>query len=274
MATLDLSTSHRRRSPLPVVRRISPRDVADALRAGFDDFWAMPTHVVFLCLMYPLVGLVLGRIVFGYDVLPLLFPLAAGFALVGPFAALGLYELSRRREAGLDTGWKHAFDVVRSPSFPAIVALGLLLVLIFLVWIAVANAIYVATFGYAPAASMPQFVERLFNTPEGWRLILIGNGVGFLFALLVLVISVVSFPLLLDRPVGPAAAILTSVRAVLKNPLTMLLWGLIVALALIAGSIPLFFGLAVAMPILGHATWHLYRRVVVQETSRPYDGAT
>ena len=274
MATLDLSTSHRRRSPLPVVRRIAPRDVADALRAGFDDFWAMPTHVVFLCLMYPLVGLVLGRVVFGYDVLPLLFPLAAGFALVGPFAALGLYELSRRREAGLDTGWKHAFDVVRSPSFPAIVALGLLLVLIFLVWIAVANAIYVATFGYAPAASMPQFVERLFNTPEGWRLILIGNGVGFLFALLVLVISVVSFPLLLDRPVGPAAAILTSVRAVLKNPLTMLLWGLIVALALIAGSIPLFFGLAVAMPILGHATWHLYRRVVVQETSRPYDGAT
>jgi uncharacterized membrane protein len=274
MATLDLSTSQRSRGPLPAVRRISPRDVAAALRAGLDDFWAMPTHVVFLCLIYPLVGLVLGRVVFGYDVLPLLFPLAAGFALVGPFAALGLYELSRRREAGLDTGWKHAFDVVRSPSFPAIVALGLLLVIIFLVWIAVANAIYVGTFGYAPAASMPQFVEHLFGTAEGWRLIVIGNGVGFLFALLVLVISVVSFPLLLDRPVGPAVAILTSVRAVLKNPLTMLLWGLIVALALIAGSIPLFFGLAVAMPILGHATWHLYRRVVVQDKSSPYDGAT
>jgi uncharacterized membrane protein len=245
-----------------VVRKIGPADVLAALRDGFGDFWAMPTHVVFLGLIYPILGLVLARLVFGYNVLPLLFPLAAGFALVGPFAALGLYELSRRREAGLDTAWKHAFDVVRSPSFPAILALGGLLVLIFLVWLAVANAIYVETFGYAPAASMPDFLERVFNTPEGWRLILLGNGVGLLFAILVLAISVVSFPLLLDRQVSPAVAILTSVRAVLKNPLTMALWGLVVAAALLVGSIPLFLGLAVVVPILGHATWHLYRRVV------------
>ncbi len=263
MSILDVSTSTRLRTPVPAVRKIGPADVRSALRAGFDDFWAMPTHVVFLGLIYPILGLVLARLVFGYDVLPLLFPLAAGFALLGPFAALGLYELSRRREAGLDTAWKHAFDVVRSPSFPAILALGGLLVLIFLVWIAVANAIYVGTFGYAPAASMPDFLERVFNTPEGWRLIILGNGVGFLFAVLVLAISVVSFPLLLDRPVSPAVAILTSIRAVLKNPLTMALWGLIVAAALLIGSIPLFLGLAVVVPVLGHATWHLYRRVVV-----------
>lgn len=262
MTTIDVSTPTRFRTPVPAVRRIGPADVRAALRAGFDDFWAMPTHVVFVGLIYPILGLVLARLVFGYDVLPLLFPLAAGFALIGPFAALGLYELSRRREAGLDTAWKHAFDVVRSPSFPAILALGGLLVIIFLVWIAVANAIYVGTFGYAPAASMPDFLERVFNTPEGWRLIVLGNGVGFLFAVLVLMISVVSFPLLLDRPVSPAVAILTSMRAVLRNPLPMALWGLIVAVALIVGSIPLFFGLAVVVPILGHATWHLYRRVV------------
>lgn len=262
MTTLDVSTPTLR-PPIPAVRKIRPADLRDALRAGFDDFRAMPTHVVFLALIYPIIGLVLARLVFGYEVFPLLFPLAAGFALIGPFAALGLYELSRRREAGLDTAWKHAFDVVRSPSFPAIIALGGLLILIFLVWLAVANAIYVATFGYAPAASMPHFLERVFSTPEGWRLIVLGNGVGLLFAVLVLAISVVSFPLLLDRPVGPAVAILTSVRAVLRNPLTMALWGIIVALALILGSIPLFFGLAVVVPILGHATWHLYRRAVV-----------
>ena len=248
---------------VPVVRKIGARDLADALHEGFADFWAMPSHVVFISLIYPLVGIVIGRLVFGYDVLPLLFPLMAGFALVGPFAALGLYEMSRRREQGLDTSWKHAFDVFRSPSFGAIAALGVLLLIIFFVWIAVADAIYVAAFGYAPAASMPDFLHAVFTTPAGWTLIVVGNLVGFCFALLVLVISVVSFPLLLDRNVGPATAVLTSVRAVAINPGPMALWGLIVAGLLVIGSLPFFIGLAVIMPVLGHSTWHLYRKVVV-----------
>lgn len=246
----------------PTIRKIGFADLREALRLGFADFAAMPTHLFFLGLIYPIIGLVIGRLVFGYEVLPLLFPLAAGFALIGPFAALGLYELSRRREAGLDTGWKHAFDVFRSPSFAAIAALGLLLVVIFLVWIAAANAVYVASFGYQAAASIPDFLDQVFNTPEGWRLIIVGNGVGLLFAVLVLMLSVVSFPLLLDRQVSPAVAMLTSVRAVLANPLTMALWGLIVAVLLVVGMLPFFFGLAIIVPILGHATWHLYRKVV------------
>ncbi|MEQ9691732.1 MAG: DUF2189 domain-containing protein [Bauldia litoralis] len=247
---------------LPVVRKIGPTDLKYAMTRGAADFWAMPTHIVFLGLIYPVIGLVLARLVFGYDVLPLLFPLAAGFALVGPFAALGLYELSRRREAGLDTGWKRAFDVFRSPSFGAIAAVGSLLLVLFFIWIGVADAIYVATFGYASAASMPDFLDQVLNTPEGMRLILVGNAVGFLFAVLALMISAVSFPLLLDRPVGPIVAILTSVRVVLANPLTMALWGVIVAGLLLIGSVPLFLGLAVIVPVLGHATWHLYRRAV------------
>jgi uncharacterized membrane protein len=246
----------------PIVRKIRLYDLSDALRKGTADFWAMPTHLVFLGLIYPVVGLVIARLVFGYDVLPLLFPLTAGFALIGPFAALGLYELSRRREKGLDTSWKHAFAVFRSPSLPAIAALGLLLLLIFFVWIAAANAIYVAAFGYVPAASVPDFLDRVFNTPAGWSLIVVGNAIGFLFALLVLTISVVSFPLLLDRPVSPIVAILTSVRAVARNPVPMAAWGLLVAILLIVGSLPLLIGLAIVMPILGHATWHLYRKVV------------
>ena len=246
----------------PVVRKIGLADLKDALKRGWDDFAAMPTHALFLCLIYPVVGLVLGRLAFGYEVLPLLYPLAAGFALVGPFAALGLYELSRRREQGLDTSWQHAFDVIRAPSFGAIAALGVLLMMVFLIWIAVAQALYVATFGYTPAASMPDFLRAVFSTPEGWMLIVLGNGIGFLFALMVLIVSVVSFPLLLDRDAGAVEAVLTSVRAVAANPVMMALWGLIVAIALALGSLPFFLGLAIVVPVLGHATWHLYRKVV------------
>ncbi|MGB9368651.1 MAG: DUF2189 domain-containing protein [Xanthobacteraceae bacterium] len=251
----------------PQIRTIGFADLKDALARGFDDFLAMPSHAVFLCLIYPVVGFVLARLVLGANVLPLLFPLAAGFALIGPLAALGLYEMSRRREEGLDVSWKHALDIRRSPSLGAITLLGLILVAIFLTWIAVAQAIYVATFGYAPAASMPDFIRQVFTTPEGWTLAIVGNFVGFLFAVVVLTLTVVSFPLLLDRDVGLATAILTSVRAVLANPVTMAMWGVIVAALLLIGSLPAFFGLAVVIPILGHATWHLYRKVVEPDPS-------
>jgi uncharacterized membrane protein len=247
---------------LPAVRSIGPADLKDALAKGIDDFKAMPTHVVFLSLIYPIVGLALGRATLGYDVLPLLYPLAAGFALIGPIAAIGLYEMSRRRALGLDTSWKHAFDVIHSPSFGSIVTLGLVLMIVFGVWLAVAHAIYIASFGYREPTSLVVFARNVLTTPEGHTLIIVGNAIGFLFAVLALTLSVVSFPLMLDRNVGAAAAALTSVKAVLRNPVTMALWGLIVAAALAIGSLPFFFGLAVVMPVLGHATWHLYNKVV------------
>lgn len=264
MATLHVIAGASENPARPVVRRIAIADLADALRRGIDDFNAIPSHAIFLCLIYPLVGFFIGGLILGYNLLPLLFPVSAGFALVGPFAALGLYELSRRREAGLDVRWSHAFDVRRSPSFGAIAAIGFLLMVLFLAWLAVAQWIYQSLFGVLPPESATQFLHDVLTTSQGWKLILYGNAAGLLFAIAALAISVVSFPLLLDRDVGAAVAIMTSLRAVAANPLPMALWGLIVAALLVVGSLPAFIGLAVVMPILGHATWHLYRKVIAR----------
>src|ERR1700680_3043196 len=254
MANLHVIAGSSLRSAEPGVRKIGLSDLKDALAKGFTDFWAMPTHVVFIGLIYPIIGIVLGRLTLGYDVLSLLFPPpAAGFARVGPFAAIGLYELSRRREQGLPTTWKNAFDVLQSPSLGAILVLGILLMIIFAIWLAVAQAIYIASFGDAPAASIPHFIEEVLTTPAGWTLIVVGNGVGFLFALGRLTLSVVALPLLLHRDVGAPVAVLTSVRAVAANPLTIAAWGVIVAALLLVGSLPFFIGLGIAAPVLGHA---------------------
>lgn len=254
-----------------VVRKIGLSDLGDALRLGWEDFNAVPTHAVVLCVIYPIIGLVLFRLVLGYSVLPLLFPLAAGFTLIGPFAALGLYELSRRRERGEEAAAWHAMHVLSSPSFGAILGLGTLLLALFVTWIAVADAIYVSTFGHAPLATIPNFARRVLTTPEGWSLIIIGCGVGFLFAVVVLCISVVSFPLMLDRHATAIDAIRTSLAVVMKNPIPMAAWGLIVAVLLALGALPFFVGLAVVLPVLGHATWHLYRKVVEPDPNPPQE---
>jgi len=253
---------YREGEALPSIRRIELSDLGDALAKGLDDFAANRTDVIFLCAIYPIVGLILARLAFGYDMLPLLFPLASGFALIGPFAAVGLYEISRQRERGGSVTWSDAFAVFHSHSLGAIVVLGLLLMAIFLMWLSAAMAIYTLTLGPEPPASITAFARAVFTTDAGWALIVLGMGIGFLFALLVLLISVLSFPLLLDREVGLRTAVATSVRAVMTNPGPMAIWGLIVAGGLVVGSIPLFLGLIIVMPVLGHATWHLYRRVV------------
>jgi uncharacterized membrane protein len=263
---------------VPVVRDINLSDLRDALRLGWEDFKAIPSHAIILCIIYPVLGLVIARTVLGYSVLPLLFPLAAGFALIGPFAALGLYELSRRRERGEEPSASQALGVLRSPSFGAMLGLGMILLILFVVWVATANSIYITIFGNTPAASIPDFASRILSSGDGLKLIVLGCGVGFLFAVVALCISVVAFPLMLDRHASVTDAVQTSLRVVMNNPVTMAAWGLIVAALLVIGSIPLFLGLAVVLPVLGHATWHLYRKVLApdpnpyQEPPRPPKG--
>lgn len=246
----------------PVVRRIDAADVGDALAKGFRDFTACRTDVVFLCLFYPVAGLIMARLALDYGLLPLIFPLVSGFALIGPLFGVGLYEMSRRREQGTATGWADAFAVARSPAMGSILVLGLLLLALFVLWLFAANLIYTLTLGPDEPISAMAFARDAVTTPAGWTMIVVGVGVGFLFALAAMVISAVSFPMLLDRDVGVTAAISTSIRAVRINPGPMAMWGFIVAAGLVIGAIPFLLGLAIVMPVLGHATWHLYRKVV------------
>lgn len=253
---VDLNTTE------PKVRRIHVSDLLDVLARGWDDFAANRTDVIFICLIYPVAGLVVARLAMNHNLLPLLFPFVSGFALVGPFAAAGLYAMSRRREQGKPISWTDAFGVFSSPSVAAIVKLGLLMTALFLLWLATAMLIYRLTLGSTMPTSVSSFVNDVFTTTAGWALIVFGIGAGSLFALVALAVSVVSFPLLLDRHASISTAVRTSVDAVILNPVPMLAWGLIVAGSLVLGTIPALLGLIVVMPVLGHATWHLYRKVV------------
>jgi uncharacterized membrane protein len=248
-------------STQPSIRRIKLADLKDALTKGYSDFLAMPTYSIFLIIIYPIAGLILLRLTFGYAMLPVIFPLVAGFALLGPLAAIGLYELSRRRECGLGSSWEalNSFDPQRLWS---VTALGLLLMVIFVGWLVAAMMIYRHSFGTWVPGSIVEFAGKLFLTSPGLDLIMRGCGAGFLFALTSFAISVVSFPMVLHRNASPGAAILTSIRAVAANPVPMGVWGLIVATALVIGSLPVLVGLAVVLPVLGHSTWHLYRKLV------------
>jgi uncharacterized membrane protein len=152
--------------------------------------------------------------------------------------------------------------VRQSPAIPSIAAVGFFLFAVFIAWLLTAQALYQWYFGGAVPESLGSFMHDVLTTPQGWMLIIAGNVIGFIFAVVVLSTTVIAFPILLDRDIGAYDAMYTSARAVIVNPVTMAIWGLIVAFLLLVGSIPLFAGLAVVIPILGHATWHLYRALV------------
>ena len=258
------------------VRKIRDEDLRIALRQGWDDFKEMRGDLIFVGLLYPLIGIAAAVTTTSAPLLPFFFPVVAGVGLLGPLAAVGFYELARRREAGLTSNWSHFLDVRKRPSMDDIGIVAGLLFVIFALWLIAAAALYLTFWGYsAPAMlsgfawyepySIGDFLRRLFTTSEGWALILVGNLVGLAFAALVLAVSVVSLPMLVDRDVTAAQAVSTSWRAAKANPGVLARWGVIVAGLLVLGSIPLFIGLAFVLPWLGYSTWHLYTRLVDRE---------
>lgn len=255
----DIGGDHLQR---PDVQRLSTEDLRIALRKGSEDFAALRTDVIFIVILYPVMGLVLSAFAFHRDLLPLLFPLMSGFALLGPIAAIGLYEMSRRRERGEPAGFGAALGVLGSPTIGAILTIGFGLVIVFVAWVLTAYLIFTLTLGPESPASVGAFVTDVFTTGAGWAMLIVGCGVGFVFAAATLAATIVSIPLLLDRHVGVPVAVWTSLELTRKNPVAVATWGLIVAVSLVVGTIPLFLGLIFVFPILGHATWHLYRRAV------------
>lgn len=249
-------------SQSPVIRDISRADLSWALREGWSDFQEKRGDIILLAVLYPVLTLLVAGGALGARLFPLVLPLIAGLSLLGPIVAVGFYELARRREEGLDPRWSHFLDPFKGVSSAQITALGIFLGLLFLVWIAAAWAIYLVTLGTLQPADPATFVRLLFTTAEGWQLILFGNLAGFAFAAITLVTTVVSFPLLVDRPVDLGEAVHTSLRAAWRNPIEIALWGLIVAVLLVIACIPLFMGLAIVLPVLGYASWHLYTRLV------------
>ncbi|WP_164157121.1 DUF2189 domain-containing protein [Sandarakinorhabdus rubra] len=244
------------------VRALTTDDLRWALRRGWDDFRSRRGDLILLPIIYPMVVVLAAYFAFNARLFPLIFPLVAGFALLGPIAAAGFYELARRRETGESASWQHFLDPLKGRSRLPIALLTAMLATIFILWVMTAQALYTATLGQLGPATPAAFIADLFGTSQGLELIIVGNLVGAGFALVSLALAAFSFPMVVDKGVAPATAVFTSLAAFRRSPVTMIIWGLMVAGILVLGALPLFVGLMVALPVLGYATWHLYTRAV------------
>lgn len=244
------------------IRKIGAADIVDALAKGLRDFQAAPMFGLFFGAIYTIGGILTIAAGFLWDKNYLVYPLAAGFVLIGPFVAVGLYEVSRRRELGEPLTWSAILGAVFAQSGKEISWMAFVTLFIFMVWMYQVRLLIALFFGLhgVPAGSFPAI---LFTTPEGLAFLAVGHAVGAVLAVLVFSLTVVSFPLLLDRPVDFVTAMITSVKSVVLNPLPMVGWALAVTLLVIAACLPAFLGLIVVLPVLGHTTWHLYRKLVV-----------
>ena len=246
----------------PRVHAIGLEEVRAALRLGGQDMMRFRSDVIALVFVYPLVGLMLVTMAFQSAMMPMIFPMAAGFVLLGPVAAIGMYELSRRHDRGETTNWAAVIGGLRAEQVGPVMVLGGYLLMLYLLWMAAAIGIYNVTLGPEAPVSLSAFARDILTTTEGWSMVWMGWGVGAMFAAVVLATTLVAFPMLMHRPVGLPIAVTTSMRIATKNPFAVAVWGMVVAGALFLAALPLFLGLVIVLPWLGHATWHLYRMAV------------
>jgi len=251
----------------PVVRRVTAVDIAEALSAGLRDFQALPFYGLAFGALYAAGGIAILLCLTAFGLVYLAYPLAAGFALIGPFVAIGLYELSRRRESGQEISLRGTWATVRSRS--EIGWMAFVTLFVFVIWMYQVRLLIALLLGLnASFSSLQQFIAVVLTTNEGLMFLVIGNAVGAALSLILFSLTVVSFPLLLDRDVDFVTAMVTSVRSVVTSPVPMIGWAAVIVVLLIVSIMPYFLGLLVTLPVLGHATWHLYRRIVAPAAAR------
>ena len=246
------------------INRIEYSDISDSLSQGIADFRKDWQYGLAIGGFYALGGLFLFSLIYLFDLPYLFYPLTTGFALVAPFAAAGLYEVSRRREQNKTLSWHDVLSSMRLCCGKDLAWMAVVTVFSLIVWVDFAVFIYLMFFGLH-SISIPDLINTIVTTPKGALFFLIGNFFGAIFALTVFSLTAVSFPLLYDRNIDFVTAMTTSVKAVGRNPKVMLSWLFIIGMALIVSFATLLIGLFVSLPILGHATWHLYRKLIPRE---------
>ncbi|HBG99442.1 MAG: DUF2189 domain-containing protein [Rhodobacteraceae bacterium] len=248
-------------SPPPIVQTLGPADLRAALAAGWRDYRAAPVFGLFFSAVYVAGGLVLTLTLGRGGNLVWALPFAVGFPLLAPFAAVGLYEVSRRLEAGQPLDWRPILGVVLAEKDRQVPWMAFIIIFLFLVWIFVGHMIFAVFMGLQPMTNVSSSME-IYLTPNGLAMLAMGSVVGAFFAFVLYAVTVVSLPLLLDREIDFASAMIASFSVVTRNFATMTGWAALIAVLLAIGMLPGFLGLFVVLPLLGHASWHLYRRAV------------
>ena len=256
----EAAAEHRRRQPK--IRDIDGHDIAEAFAAGLADFRAVPLKGLFFGGFYALGGLFLVWLTFVIGVGYLTYPFATGFALLGPFVAVGCYEISRRREMGASLAWRDILGVMLEQSRRELGWMAFVTLFIFIMWMYQVRILLVLCLGLKNFTTAGEFLHVVTSTPEGLLFLMLVHLDGAVVSLVAFTLTVVSFPMLLDREVDFITAMITSVKAVITNPKTLLAWAAIVTALMFVAVLPGFLGLFVVLPVLGHTTWHLYRRLV------------
>lgn len=246
-------------APVTVAKNLSLGDLRSALAAGWKDFAAHPVYGLFFAAIYVGAGIYLSLALAERGETAWLIPAASGFPLISPFVAVGLYEVSRRREEGLPLTWGSVLGALRGRGDDQLLMMGGFVFVGFTFWMILAHGIFAI---FMAESGLGAQSLSLFQTTAGLMMLGVGSVVGALVALLFYSVTVISLPMLVDRDVDFLTAIIVSLATVRSNTLVMLVWAAFIALTLFAAMVPMFLGLFVVLPVLAHATWHLYRRVV------------